>query len=657
MVKCTTVIQETSIKKVVKTLSTIDEKKNVLIEQGVKQVAKLWRISDGRNKEFIEFCKKHYYSDPKQREELFLRISKYLEAINGHFNEMSLRLQYHIHEDTGALQNIDELFASYNPNAHLTEDLYTNKIAFIIVLNFPKLTLNEKEQLGRNRLLWAYARMGDLFTFRIPAAIQQACATAFSKADIYISNYRIHVGQLLKNGKSLFSKEKVLLSHWGLRDEIKANYNQGAEALEKQQTIYEVMKRIISQEIPIEVINSKNHQWDPFSNIIYQNGKAKKGNEEKTIRYEKFIHNFKALQAIDKYTNNTYMDRHFLEDMEISIGDTETLFHNYLSSPSLHIVGQTISKRLNRKLEAFDIWYDGFKYRSNINEDKLSEQIRQLYPNTIVFEKKLHILLEKLGFSTKRADYISKKITVDAARGSGHAWGTAMKGQKSHLRAPFCKEGMDYKGYNTAIHELGHNVEQTLSLYDVDYYLLSGVPNTAFTEALAFIFQKRDLELLGIKEKKNDSSKWTLATFDKVWTLYEIIGVSMLDISVWKWIYDHPNVKAEELKNEIIHLSKEIWNKYFASVFELKDQAILAIYSHMISYPLYLSAYAYGQIIEFQLEQYLEGKNFAEEIDRIFRIGHLTPNQWMIEATGKTISTVSLLNTLQKAINDTNFNE
>ena len=53
---------------------------------------------------------------------------------------------------------------------------------------------------------------------------------------------------------------------------------------------------------------------------------------------------------------------------------------------------------------------------------------------------------------------------------------------------------MDYKGYNIAVHELGHNVEQTFSLNFVDHTLLAGVPNTAFTEAIAFVFQERDLD-------------------------------------------------------------------------------------------------------------------------------------------------------------------
>ncbi len=74
-----------------------------------------------------------------------------------------------------------------------------------------------------------------------------------------------------------------------------------------------------------------------------------------------------------------------------------------------------------------------------------------------------------------------------------------MKGSVAHLRTRISGKGMDYKGYNIAVHEFGHTVEQTISLYDVDYYMMSGVPNTAITEALAFVFQSRNLMLTGYK--------------------------------------------------------------------------------------------------------------------------------------------------------------
>jgi len=638
-----TVVTNQVIKSVISTLNSENPNADkALIEKGVRQVAKLWQKDDGSEEDFSRFCSENFIANPAKKEQLFLKISDYLEAIFGNFNEMSRKLRINTDEATGPLHAIDEIFAAYNPGAHFSDDFYANKLAFTIALNFPQISLEEKELLGNDRLAWAYARLGDIFINRIPADLQQAYSQVSSDADVYISKYNIYAGHLVNDkGEKIFPEDMVLLSHWNLRDEIKANYNKGNEGLRKQQTIYEVMKRIISQEIPKEVINSGDYDWNPFSNTVFQDGKSIAGKPENTVRYEKILNNFKALKAIDPYAGNTFIDRSFSEGMEISVNDTEALFKAYLSAPEIQTIARLIAQRLGRNLEAFDIWYDGFKARSNLNEDKLSEQIRKLYPDAEAFKKQLPEILIKLGFSPERSIYLAKKIDVDAARGSGHAWGAAMKGQQSHLRTRIPAGGMDYKGYNIAIHEFGHNVEQTLSLYDVDYFMLNGVPNTAFTEALAFVFQKRDLDLLGIKD--NDPEKDAMDILDKAWQLFEITGVSLLDISVWKWLYANPDATPDELKQTVVRLAKEIWNDYYAPVFGIKDEPVLAIYSHMVSYPLYLSAYAFGQIIEFQLEQYLTGKDFAKEIDRVFRLGRLTPNQWMIQATGKPLSVDPLL--------------
>jgi ribosomal protein S13 len=652
MVACTnsskkSIISPQAMDQVIAKLSEQENVNKTLIDKGVYQVARLWQETDGSEGDFIQYCLDHYISNPAEKQKVFLKISGYLEDIGGHFNEMTLRLRQNVDENTGPLHPVDEIFAAYNPATHFSDDFYANKLAFFIALNFPQMSLEEKEALGNDRLAWAYARLGDQFTYRIPAAIQQAYSQANSDANIYISTYNIYAGHLLnKNGEKKFPEDMILPSHWNLRDEIKTNYNKGAEGLDKQQTIYEAMKRIISQEIPKEIINSDDYDWNPFSNTLYQAGKSITGTPEETVRYEKFMNNFKTLQAMDVYTGNTYIERNFSEDMEISVEDAETLFRKYLSAPELKTVAQIVEKKLGRKLEAFDIWYDGFKLRSNLNEDKLSEQIRKQYPDAAAIEKQLPVILIQLGFSRERAEYITDKIEVDAARGSGHAWGAAMKGQKSHLRTRIPAGGTDYKGYNIAMHELGHTVEQTLSLYDVDYFLLSGVPNTAFTEALAFVFQKRDLDLLGIKDKNPE--KATMAVLDEAWQLYEIAGVSMLDIAVWKWLYAHPKASPEQLKAATLQLAKDVWNEYFAPVFGIRDEPVLAIYSHMVNYPLYLSAYTFGQIIQFQLEQYLAGKDFAREVDRIFRLGRLTPNQWMIAATGQPLSVKPLLKALRE---------
>lgn len=630
-------------------LAAKDSKNRADIAKGVNQVARLWQSADGDDQVFKSFCLENYISDAAEKEQVFLKVSEYLEGIYGNFNEITLCLQRNLQLATGPLHAIDEKFGAYSPGAHLTDDLYANKIGFMIALNFPKVSLEEKEALGSDRKAWAYARLGDIFVERIPAAVKQSAADTESDADIYIADYNIYMGHLLTpKGKTIFPADMRLLCHWNLRDEIKANYNKGKEGLEKQRTTYEVMKRIIAQDIPKEAINANRYEWNPFTNTLFLEGKEVKGTPESPARYQKMLNNFKAQQSIDAYTGNTYIDRKFNDEMEIALKDVEALFDQFLTAPELKEVGKIISKRLGRKLEAYDIWYDGFKARSNLDENKLNEQTRALYPDAETMEKQLPDILCKLGFDKERAQYLAEKIAVDAARGSGHAWGAAMKGQRSRLRTRIPEQGMDYKGYNIAIHEFGHNVEQTISLYDVDYFMMNGVPNTSFTEALAFVFQKRDLELLGIED--NNPEKLKMDILDKAWSMYEICGVSMLDIAVWKWMYAHPDATALQLQEAVIRLSKEVWNKYFAPVFGVKDETVLAIYSHMIGYPLYLSAYAFGQIIEFQLDNYLTGKDFAAEVSRIFKQGKLTPNVWIKQATGDDLSVVPMLQAVRKAI-------
>jgi hypothetical protein len=258
------------------------------------------------------------------------------------------------------------------------------------------------------------------------------------------------------------------------------------------------------------------------------------------------------------------------------------------------------------------------------------------------------VMLKKLGWSTERAQYLSGKIVVDPARGSGHAAGAAMKGAVAHLRTRIGEKGMDYKGYSIAVHEFGHNIEQTISLYDVDNYMMSGVPNTAITEALAYVFQDRDLFLLDMKD--NNPEKKKMETLDAAWALMEIMGVGMVEMKAWKWLYENPGATPSQLKESIINIAAGTWNKYFAPVIGITDSPILAIYSHMIEVPLYLPNYSYGHIVQFQLEEFLKGKKLTDEIDRIFKQGRLTPQQWMIGAVGSKISAQSILNALDEVL-------
>ncbi len=623
------------------------------IERGVAQAADFWNGKDGTAEEFKAFCEAQFIASPEELDKVFNRLSDDFEALLGSYNKLTVKLKMPIHMSNYELLGVDEVLGGYDPGAHFKDDMFGNKVAFIILLNFPFYSLNEKMEKGMDwtSRQWAYARMGELFTSRTPAEMVLNKEKVLTDADNYISNYNIKMGKLrTDDGRQLFPDDLSLISHWGIRDELKSRYAD-PDGLEKQRMIYQVMLRIINQDIPEVVINNAEVEWDPFSNEVKKGEKTIEAAPEGGERYAVLLRNFHALKQMDPYSPfyPTYISRKFDEDMEIPQEEVEKLFVELVSSPELKEVGQLISSRLGRPLEPFDIWYDGFKTRSNISEEDLNRITRSKYPTFNEFQADLPNILLKLGFTPEKANFIASKVTVDPARGSGHAWGAAMKEDNAHLRTRIGENGMDYKGYNIAVHEFGHNVEQTISLHDVDFYMINGVPNTAFTEALAFLFQKRDLELLGINT--DDAMGHHLEALDNIWSNFEIMGVSLVDMRVWKWLYAHPEASAAELQTEVIRVAKEVWNAYYAPVFGVSDSPILAIYSHMIDNPLYLSAYPVGELIQFQVEGYMKGKSFASEVERMYSMGRLIPDVWMKKATGKSISIEPALNAAREALN------
>ena len=58
------------------------------------------------------------------------------------------------------------------------------------------------------------------------------------------------------------------------------------------------------------------------------------------------------------------------------------------------------------------------------------------------------------------------------------------------------------------------------------------------------------------------------------------------------------------------------------------------------------------ELIDFQIEKQIEGKNFGDEIMRIYSKGRILPQQWMLEAVGEKLSNEPLLEAVDKALGD-----
>jgi len=626
---------------VAKIVATLGAPSAARARRGVTQVAQRWFAGDGDAASFTAFCEANFLTDEASLSTNFARLEAALEQVDGHLLEVRRMVLTPQDLETGPISDLDLKLGDLDLAAHVDDDLFRTKVAFFALLNYPVNTLAERLAEGKawSRETWARSRMMDRWAARVPAEIAQDVTRAFTAADQYIAGYNIQMSKLVDDaGKSLgFPVGPPLITHWGLRDELKAHYGEGAEGLKKQRAIQKVMERIVRQEIPKAAINNPELTWNPSV-------AAKPAEREPDTRYETLLGVFRAVRQADPYcpTAPTFIQRKFELDRQIPEKQVEALLVSVLASKEVKDLAAVIQKRLGRPLEPFDIWYAGFSSRAGKSESELDAITKAKYPTVASFQAGLPAILTGLGFTPEKARWLSERIVVDPSRGAGHAMGAVRREDQSHLRTRIPAGGMLYKGYNIAIHELGHNVEQSFSLGEIDYWALAGVPNNAFTEALAFVFQARDLELLGLSGS-DDEDRRKNAALNDLWSAYEIGGVSLVDMGVWRFMYAHPDATPAQLREATLSIARDVWNRYYAPIFHVKDVELLAVYSHMISNGLYLPDYAIGHIISFQLVQQFRGRDFGAEFERVTRQGRLTPDAWMQGAVGGPLSAQALL--------------
>ena len=635
------------------------------IGRGVDQLRRYWRAEDGDGKAFKEFAASEFVPKGARLDATFERFEFALERTGGYMTSLIRDLRRGVDLEIGELLPLDQRLGAYDPSAHLSDDMFSSKLAMVALLNFPLSTLEERLAKGStwSRREWAERRLAQRFSARVPADVNAKITAAYSEAGTYISAYNVYMHHVLTpEGKRLFPQGLRLLSHWNLRDELKARYAD-AEGLAKQRLIATVMDKIVRQEIPAAVVNNPLLDWTPATGVVAPSSvkdadppptaRAEAGKDrEPDERYRQWLGIFQAERLADPHNpeNPTFIDRRFNSNREIPEKEVAALLESVLASPLSARVAKLIEKRLSRKLEPFDIWYAGFKPRAKHGEAELDALTKKRYPTPAAYAADMPRLFKQLGFSEEKARFLADHIEVDPARGSGHAFGAARRDDKAHLRTRVGKDGMDYKGYNIAVHEMGHNVEQVFSTTTIDHTLLAGVPNTAFTEALAFVFQNRDLELLGLGGP--DPQAHDLKALEDFWATREIAGVGLVDMAAWRWLYAHPEATPAEFRQAVVTIAQDVWNRHFGSLLGARDVALLAIYSHMVDSGLYTPDYPLGHLIAFQVEEHFRKTpdRFGAEFERICQLGSVTPDAWMRQAVGAPLSSQPLLEATEKAL-------
>src|SRR5437763_1516047 len=247
------------------------EAQRLRLERGLRQVGEFWRPEDGDAAAFEEIVRANFAGDQATLDTMFSRFERLLEQLGGHMHEINREFRQQMDLDLGPILPFDEIIGGYDPSAHVIDDFFQNKLAFVVLLNFPLTTLEERLKNGASwsRRQWAEVRLAQVFSKRIPAQVNLSIAEAGAQASQYISEYNIWMHHLVDSrGQRLFPPKMRLLSHWNLRDEIKADYSDSSNGLAKQRIIQKVMERIVTQTIPAAVINNPGVDWNPSPNDV-----------------------------------------------------------------------------------------------------------------------------------------------------------------------------------------------------------------------------------------------------------------------------------------------------------------------------------------------------------------------------------------------------
>ena len=635
------------------------------VDRGVAQVLERWRTSDGDPAALGSFLEEEFLPTGGDLDRTFERFEFTLERTYGFLNSLALDLRRGTDLEIGPLLPLDRRLAAYEPSAHVSEDLFSNKIAFVALLNFPLTTLEERLEQGPawTRRQWAETRLAQRFATRLPADVVEAATRAQAGAEAYIAGYNVHTHHLLtRDGQRLFPPGQRLVSHWNLRDEIKARYSE-KDGLPAQRLLQKVMERIVTQEIPAAVIDNPLLDWTPETGRVAlspvkdaepPSGRTAdpRADREPDERYRHWLAMFHAARRADPYFSGlpTLVDRKFELEREIPEARVKALFEAVLRAPEAARVARLIEKRLGRPLEPFDVWYAGFKPQARHSPADLDALTRKRYPTARSYADDMPRLFRDLGFSEEKARFLADRIVVEPSRGPGHAAGAARRDDVARLRTRVGPQGMDFKGYNIAVHEMGHNVEQVFSTTTIDHTLLQGVPNTAFTEALAFVFQSRDLELLGLGAP--DTEARALRALEELWASREIAAVGLIDMAAWRWLYAHPEATPAQFREAVVAAAREVWNTHFAPLFGVRDVPVLAVYSHFVYRDLYTPDYGLGHLIACQVEEHFrkDPGRLGAEFERMARLGSITPDAWMRQAVGSPLSAQPLLDAAARAL-------
>ncbi len=619
--------------------------------RGVQQVAARWQPQDGDAEAFVAFCRNHFVADGAARARLLDRLERAMETVSGHLHEIRRDLRWWTDVRTDTFPGVDDVLARFDPAPDLSDQFYRQKIGFIALLNFPRSDLAEMLEQGGAWSVdrWAESRLAQAFGPRIPPELGDRARRVGHQANVFVAGFHVPVETLVdSSGGRWLPAGRKLLAHWLVREEVKANYGDPANGLARQRALMWVMARHIDGTIPASVMDGTNTlDWDSQANTL---GGKPATSLHGPQRYRHWLAHRDLAFEFDRLHPEapTAIARKFELDREMPEAEVERLLVDLLGHPVMDRVAAWLRARLGRPLEPHDIYFE------DIAEVKPPEQmnaaVKRLFPDEKAFERQLPEVLRGLGFTAADAQFLGSRIRVEIARGSGHAMRPGKPEYGAWLRTSRLDAEFGWDGFDTAMHELGHNLEQLCSTHYAPRPLLRGVPNTACTEAFAFLYQSLGRQVLGLETAEQAARAFHVESLATMLAAFQIAGPSLLELQAWRWIYANPKATPEQLRDEVLAIAERLWSRFHEPHFGKDPYRILAAYQHMIGHPLYLADYTIGHVMSHQIRAHLRDRDLAAETKRITSIGNVTPDAWMRQAVGSPLSIEPLARNAAAAI-------
>ena len=247
----------------------LDATDRARLGRGLDQIAALWRPSDG---DLVAFAREHFLPSGRELDATFDRFEHILEQVEGHELEIGRALQGADRPRRRAAPARRSALRRRRSDGARHRGLLRFEARLRRAAQLPadhargaaRATARAtRGDSGRRRASPAGSRGAS--PPRSPAEIARADA---DRRSLHRRLQRLDAPPARRGRRArLFPKGMRLISHWNLRDELKADYAD-KDGLAKQRTIVKVMERIVTQTIPAAVIDNPRLDWNPFTNAV-----------------------------------------------------------------------------------------------------------------------------------------------------------------------------------------------------------------------------------------------------------------------------------------------------------------------------------------------------------------------------------------------------